>query len=137
MGVELLNSENFNTNSMLRYNTERLKVITDYLSDLGFNTEFSERTRKFYNILNVNNVYETLSNLSRFEGRKDWYLINRNVISMFIDMFNDDVLLERIRKANGDSIDVLDAIVLSIDRNQLDKYLDSIENLEERYKVLQ
>ena len=54
---------------------------------------------------------------------------------MFIDMFGDDVFLDRIKQANNLDLDTLDVIMLSLNREQLGKYLDSIEDLDEYQKA--
>lgn len=130
--LDSLNSENFASNAKLEYNLARYDILMQYLKDLGFKTDLSEQTKQFMNPLNINYVNNILAEISHYDPKKHGSLINRQIVSLFIDLFNDTPLMERIKQLPVEDLSIVDVVTMCLSDQQINEYIASFDVSEQQ-----
>ena len=97
--VDIINAENYNTNSVLNIRSRIYDSIINTLYDAGLNTVFSDNTKVLFNPLNI---YYALNQLKGL--RKKPENINSKLASLIADLFANDPLIIRLKSQFGDDL---------------------------------
>lgn len=99
--VDIINAENFYTNSSLQMRMDIMQALLDHFENKGLNTILSEESKKFFNPLNIYYAINSLRELGKGTDR-----ITLGMSTLLVDLFNKDPLMERLITQLGDDLPI-------------------------------
>lgn len=96
--LDIVNSENFDSNIRLEIRKQEFAALNGYLGSLGFNTDYSEQSSQTFNLFNVFYSIDTIKDLAKDTEHK----LSKQRAYIIMDLLAGHPLLDRIQNILGE-----------------------------------